>query len=164
MTTTRRGPAPQASTPPTSDPGGPATRTAADRAARPAAATPGPARGRQGLRGRGETGPPRSRLLLALGAAVGTVPYLGLKVAWIAGSGVGLPDPGPMHTPPMIAANAVTAALDVCVVLLALALTMGWGRRLPALVVLLPAWVGTGLLVPVAAGFSRRCWWRAPPG
>jgi hypothetical protein len=93
------------------------------------------------------------RRLLPVAAAVSTVPYLALKIAWIAGSGVGLADPAAMHTPSMIAANVLTAGLDAVVVLLVLALTSGWGRRLPAAVVLLPAWVGTGLLVPIAVAF-----------
>ncbi len=50
----------------------------------------------------------------------------------------------------MVALNAATAVLDLAVVALAFTLTSAWGRRLPAVAVLLPAWVATGLLGPIA--------------
>jgi hypothetical protein len=49
-----------------------------------------------------------------------------------------------------VVANAATFAMDLVVIGLALALTHRWGDRLPAWLVLLPMWVGTGFLVPMA--------------
>jgi hypothetical protein len=46
--------------------------------------------------------------------------------------------------------NVITFALDAVVVVLAFALTSRRGDRLPAWLVLLPMWVGTGFLVPMA--------------
>ncbi|MDN5933473.1 MAG: hypothetical protein L0I24_20810, partial [Pseudonocardia sp.] len=83
-------------------------------------------------------------------AALGTIPYLTLKALWLGGSTVGVTDPDFLAAPGVVAANAVTFALDLCVVVLALALTHAWGRRVPAWALLLPAWVGTGFLVPMA--------------
>ncbi|MBW0117612.1 hypothetical protein [Pseudonocardia abyssalis] len=90
--------------------------------------------------------------LLGWAAAAGTLPYLTLKALWITGSDVGTTDPALVHGTAMVALNGVTAVLDLVVVALALALTHPVGRRLPAWLVLLPMWVGTGLLVPVAVG------------
>jgi hypothetical protein len=101
-----------------------------------------------------ETRPPESHRpappFLGWLAAAGTVPYVGLKLAWLSGSTVGVVDPALLRDTSMTVLNGVTAVLDACVVVLALALTHRWGRRLPAVAVLLPAWVGTGLLLPAA--------------
>ncbi|WP_214402392.1 hypothetical protein [Pseudonocardia lacus] len=82
--------------------------------------------------------------------AVGVLPYLALKALWLARVDVGLADPGMLTDPARVAGNAITAALDVLVIVLAMALTHGWGYRLPAWLLLPPAWAGTGLLVPIA--------------
>lgn len=83
-------------------------------------------------------------------AAAGTVPYLGLKVAWLSGSGIGFVDPALAGDPSLRVANVITAGMDLLVVGLALALTHSWGHRLPAWLVLIPMWVGTGFLLPIA--------------
>jgi hypothetical protein len=95
--------------------------------------------------------PAPSPARLAVGAltALATVPYVALKAAWLAGDPVGFADPAALADPTLTALNAVTLGLDLLVVALAAALTFAWGRRLPAWPVLLPAWVGTGFLVPM---------------
>lgn len=95
---------------------------------------------------------PTTGLRRALGwlTALGTLPYLTLKAMWLTGFTVGVPDPVFLTDPAIVAANAVTFVLDLTVVVLAFALTHSWGQRLPAWLVLLPVWVGTGFLVPMA--------------
>jgi hypothetical protein len=94
--------------------------------------------------------PRRPALRQAVGAAAiaGTVPYLTLKVLWLSGQPVGVRRPGMLGQ--LEALNAVTVLLDTCVIALALALMFEWGRRLPTWLMLLPAWVGTGFLLPMA--------------
>lgn len=85
---------------------------------------------------------------------LGTVPYLALKAAWLSGSTVGFAGgSAPAAEPGLVVANAITAGMDLCVVALALALTHSWGRRLPAWLLLIPMWVGTGFLAPIALEF-----------
>ena len=83
-------------------------------------------------------------------AVAGTLPYLTLKALWLARVDAGLPDPAMLTDSTMIAMNGITAAMDALVIALALALTHRWGYRLPAWLLLLPVWVGTGFLVPIA--------------
>lgn len=82
-------------------------------------------------------------------AAAGTVPYLALKVAWLSGATIGFTDAALAVDPSLRIANAITGAMDLVVVGLALALTHSWGRRLPSWLLLIPIWVGTGFLVPI---------------
>ncbi|GAA1837840.1 hypothetical protein GCM10009836_15760 [Pseudonocardia ailaonensis] len=91
-------------------------------------------------------------------AAAGTLPYVAIKSAWLTGHPIGVPDPGMLEGTSMTVLNAVTVLLDACVVALALALTHPWGRRLPVVALLLPAWVGTGLLLPVGISFVPALW------
>lgn len=88
---------------------------------------------------------------LGWAAALGTLPYLTLKALWVSGSTVGASDAAFLHSPTMIAANSVTFVLDLLVIALAMALTHEWGRRVPVWALLLPVWVGTGFLVPMAS-------------
>lgn len=83
-------------------------------------------------------------------AAAGTLPYLTLKLQWLTGSTTGVTDPALLADPTIEVANAVTFGMDLVVIGLALALTHRWGDQLPAWLVLLPMWVGTGFLVPMA--------------
>ena len=92
--------------------------------------------------------PLRNRICLA--TVVACLPYLLLKVAWVAGWGVGVAEEGFDDT--TRAANVVTAALELVAIAVAVLLVRPAGRRVPAVVVALPAWVATGLLVPVGAG------------
>lgn len=100
-------------------------------------------------------GPGRARRALRALAVVSCVPYLSLKVAWIAGSRVGIPDGSSLleHRTSMAVANGVTVLMDAGVIVLALALTRPWGARVPAWLLAFPAWVATGLLAPIMAGF-----------
>ena len=85
-------------------------------------------------------------------SAVCCLPYLVLKVAWTAGMPVGIADRSVLHGHGWAAANALMAAIELAGLLLVLALTRPWARRVPAWLLLFPVWVGTGLLFRVAAG------------
>lgn len=82
----------------------------------------------------------------AYGVAVAVTPYLLIKIAWT--FGLFLPTEQ-MGEASWRAINAGTAALAAVAILLALAFSRPWGERLPAWLVALPVWVGTGLLVPM---------------
>lgn len=92
-----------------------------------------------------------------------TVPYLALKTAWLTGSRIGIPDGSPLlHPEPfLIAANAVTVAMDACVILLVLVLTRPWGIRVPGWMLAVPVFVATGLLTPILLGFPGQLLIRA---
>ena len=94
----------------------------------------------------------RSLRLVAIAACL---PYLSLKLAWIAGSPLGIPDGSPLleHRLTMIAANGLTVLMDAAVVMLALLLTRPWGRRVPAWLLAVPMWLAVGLLAPIMVGF-----------
>ncbi|HEX7777837.1 MAG TPA: hypothetical protein VF424_01285, partial [Vicinamibacterales bacterium] len=85
------------------------------------------------------------------------VPYLALKMIWLAGGQLGVADPILTTDPTMIALNVVTAFMDVTAILVALAFTYQWGLRIPAWLLLPPIWIAAGLLsrfvvlVPVVA-------------
>lgn len=96
------------------------------------------------------TGTLTTRRVLGGVAALATLPYVSMKLAWLTGNPVGVLDPQILEGAGMPAMNAITLLLDLCVVALAVALGSRAARRLPAPAVLLPAWVATGLLVPIA--------------
>jgi hypothetical protein len=89
-----------------------------------------------------------ARLGAGYGAIVFMLPYLALKVAWLAGNPIGFVDPSFVSKPGMIAANALSFGMDLVAVGLALTLTHRWGLRVPAWLVLFPMWVATGFLAP----------------
>ncbi|MFJ4862996.1 hypothetical protein [Streptomyces sp. NPDC088748] len=99
--------------------------------------------------------PGAGRRILRAVAVVATVPYVGLKAAWLAGSHLGIPEgsvlrePGPFF----VAANSVTLAMDACVILLALVLTRPWGIRVPGWLLTVPVFAATGLLTPIVFAF-----------
>ncbi|MCT7355403.1 hypothetical protein N4P33_25065 [Streptomyces sp. 15-116A] len=97
----------------------------------------------------------RARRVLRAVAVASCVPYLSLKVAWLAGSHLGIPDGSPLleHRTAVAVANGVTVLMDACVIVLALVLTRPWGLRLPAWLLAVPVWVATGLLTPIMTGF-----------
>ncbi|MEU3462175.1 hypothetical protein ABZ721_19845 [Streptomyces sp. NPDC006733] len=100
---------------------------------------------------------PTARRVLRAVAVAACVPYLTLKIAWLSGSTVGIP-PGSslrdlLHDPAFYAVNVLTVVMDVAVVVLAVALTRPWGRRLPAWPLVLPGWIATGLIAPILVGF-----------
>ncbi len=95
-----------------------------------------------------------ARVLRAL-ALTACVPYLVLKIAWVSGSRVGIPDGSTLleHRTAMIPGNAASVLLDSMVVVLALLLTQPWGLRVPSWLLILPAWAGAGLLSPIVVGY-----------
>ncbi|MEV8313230.1 hypothetical protein AB0Q95_03565 [Streptomyces sp. NPDC059900] len=88
-------------------------------------------------------------------AVLAALPYLALKLAWIAGSHIGIPEDSTLleHRTTMIFANALTLLMDAGVILLALVLTRPRGLRTPAWLLAFPMWAATGLLTPIMAGF-----------
>ncbi len=93
---------------------------------------------------------PAVRLAVGYAAVAATIPYLALKAMWLSGGTVGLNNPLFFsENPEYVFGNLLTVVMDGVAVLIALALTHGWGLRLPAWVVLFPMWVATGFLVPI---------------
>lgn len=99
--------------------------------------------------------PQSTQTVLLFLAVASCLPYLALKVAWIAGSRVGIPDGSPLldHRAVMMAANGLTVLMDASVVVLALLLTRPWGLRVPSWLPALPMWIASGLLLPIMVGF-----------
>ncbi|WP_231626631.1 hypothetical protein [Streptomyces apocyni] len=97
----------------------------------------------------------RTRRALRALAIASCVPYLAIKIAWIFGSSVGIPDGSPLldHRVTMVVANVATALMDAAVIVLALLLTQAWGRRVRPWLLALPMWLATGLLAPIMLGF-----------
>lgn len=107
----------------------------------------------------------RSRTeLFAFGLiALAIVPYVVLKVLWLTGSTIGLRGAAAaeeMHSGRMMVGNNITIVLELLAVLLALALTRPWGRRIPAPVVLVLGAGATGLLAPVVLGVPLGSLWQ----
>ncbi|MBT2380616.1 hypothetical protein AMK21_14280 [Streptomyces sp. CB00316] len=88
----------------------------------------------------------RIRRIAGLGTAAAVMPYMLIKIAWM--FGLFLPSEE-MGEADWRAINATTAVLAAVGVLLALAFVRPWGERVPAWLIVLPVWVGTGLLVPM---------------
>ncbi|MFF3287715.1 hypothetical protein [Streptomyces sp. NPDC003023] len=88
-------------------------------------------------------------------AIVACVPYVALKIAWIAGSRIGIPDGSALldHPVAIAVANSLTVLMDAAVVVLALLLTQPWGMRVRAWLLAVPIWAATGLLTPIMFGF-----------
>lgn len=91
------------------------------------------------------------RITAAGVAAAAMLPYLTIKILWMTGSRVGIDDPGFGDDPALAALNAVTFGMGAVALTLAVAFTTSWGMRLPAWLVLVPMFVGTGLLGDVVA-------------
>jgi hypothetical protein len=83
------------------------------------------------------------------------VPYLVLKIAWVSGSRVGIPDGSMLleHRTAMVVGNSASVLLDSMVVVLVLLLTEPWGRRAPVWLLVVPVWAATGLLSPIVVGY-----------
>ncbi|GGX94696.1 hypothetical protein [Streptomyces hiroshimensis] len=107
----------------------------------------------------------KRRVLRAV-AITACLPYLGLKVAWVAGSHVGIPEGSTLRDAGtgLVVANAITILMDATVVALALLLTRPWGRRVPAWLLTLPMWGAVGLLTPIMYGFPAQLTVRALGG
>jgi hypothetical protein len=99
-------------------------------------------------------GPGRARTVLRAVAIASCVPYLSLKTAWIAGSRIGIPEGSALldDRALMAVANSVTVLMDGAVIVLALLLTQGWGRRVPGWLLAAPMWIAGGLLLPIMVG------------
>ncbi|QES52665.1 hypothetical protein DEJ50_25760 [Streptomyces venezuelae] len=109
-------------------------------------------------------GPARRALRsIAIAAAV---PYLTLKTAWLAGSRIGIPEGSVLREPGLFftVANAATLLMDVALVVIVLALTQPWGRRIPAWLMAVPVFTATGLLTPIVGGFPAVTLFRALGG
>ncbi|NUR71777.1 MAG: hypothetical protein HOU81_13220 [Hamadaea sp.] len=101
----------------------------------------------------------KAKNIAAYAAVAAASPYLVLKIMWLSGSTIGTnastPDDATFY-----AMNLFTVLMDATAVLLALAFTRRWGRRLPAPLILFPMWVGIGFLgaivlaLPAAAAIS----------
>jgi hypothetical protein len=92
--------------------------------------------------------PARVRMVIGYLAVAALLPYLLLKLAWIAGLTIGITEQSPVDGGILLGGNILTAALEVAAALIIVAFTHSWGLRVPAWLVLLPVWVGTGLLAP----------------
>ncbi|MCJ8014719.1 hypothetical protein MUG84_23850 [Paenibacillus sp. KQZ6P-2] len=86
------------------------------------------------------------RIVCGYGAAIAVTPYLLIKIAWSFGLFIPTEQMGDTSWRMINASTAVLAAVGI---LLAMAFCRPWGERLPAWLVSLPVWVGTGLLVPM---------------
>jgi hypothetical protein len=96
-----------------------------------------------------------TKRLIVCGVAIAAcLPYLFLKAVWIAGGDLGVKGTATtkMHSGSVIAANVLTSGMELVGLLIALAFTCSWGMRVPAWLVLVPVWVGTGLLAPFVLG------------
>ncbi|MFD3996647.1 hypothetical protein [Streptomyces sp. NPDC058548] len=102
--------------------------------------------------------PSGARRALRVLAILACVPYVSLKIAWVAGSEIGIPAGSVLLENPrtMAIANSVTVLADILVVVLALLLTQSWGRRVPAWLLALPMWAATGLLTPIMTGYPAQ--------
>ncbi|TYB43435.1 hypothetical protein [Actinomadura chibensis] len=94
--------------------------------------------------------PGRLRLAVCAATVAACVPYLSIKAAWLSGSTVGWNDADAARESALYVGNAISLAMDATAVLVALAFTFPWGRRVPAWLVLVPMWVAAGLLAPIA--------------
>jgi len=91
-----------------------------------------------------------TRLIAGYAAIAFILPYLALKIAWISGAPVGMPNQSLVADPSMLALNLLTFFMDAVAILLALTFTHSWGLRAPGWPLLFPMWVGTGFLAPIA--------------
>ncbi|GAA3444924.1 hypothetical protein [Planomonospora venezuelensis] len=86
------------------------------------------------------------RLTASAVAVAGMLPYLALKIVWLTGGSLGIDDPGVLADGAFFGLNLLTFGMDAVALLIALAFVRPWGRRIPAGLILLPIWVGIGLL------------------
>ncbi|NLG23033.1 MAG: hypothetical protein GX555_16555 [Actinomycetales bacterium] len=111
----------------------------------------------------GEDLPPvgAARRSLAAFAAVMTLPYLVLKIAWLSGSRVGLQDPEFGHDTGLTVLNSLTMGLDVVALVLAGIFFFRRGIRAPLWLVLPPMWIGAGLLGQILVTMPVNLVWQA---
>lgn len=87
------------------------------------------------------------RRITGYGVAIVLMPYLLIKIAWTLGIFLPAEHMGEVGWRMV---NAATVLLATTAIVLAMAFCRPWGERLPAPLVALPVWVGTGLVVPAA--------------
>ena len=83
------------------------------------------------------------------------MPYIALKVSWLTGASIGVRDGAALaelHSTRLLVGNNLTILLELMAVWLALALSSGWGRRVPAWIMLSLGAGATGLLAPILLG------------
>ncbi|MGW6979222.1 hypothetical protein ACWGE1_07215 [Streptomyces sp. NPDC054932] len=86
----------------------------------------------------------------AYGAALALLPYLLIKVSWVAGSLMGvLPVGSGFGKAQWVVLNTVTIGMAAIGIALGLALVRPWGMRIPGAAVVFCAWVGSGFLVSI---------------
>ncbi|MBT2443392.1 hypothetical protein J7E93_25515 [Streptomyces sp. ISL-36] len=104
------------------------------------------------------TRPNATRRILRTLAEVACLPYIALKIAWVAGSEIGIPAGSVLldHRTLLIVVNSVSVIADALVVVLALLLTQPWGLRVRAWLLAVPVWAATGLLAPIMIGFPAQ--------
>jgi hypothetical protein len=92
----------------------------------------------------------RVRRFAGYWAATAMLPYLIIKIFWTIDGlhGGGLQD-GAWSRLNWAAINALTVGMAGLAILLGLALARPWGNRLPGALLLVPAWIGGGFLVPM---------------
>lgn len=86
---------------------------------------------------------------------VAVVPYIALKVLWLAGSTIGLKDASGMaelHSTRFVIGNNVTIVLELIAIALAIVLIHPRGERVPAWIMLGIGASATGLLAPILTG------------
>lgn len=88
----------------------------------------------------------RMRRICGYGTVIAVMPYMLIKIAWTFGLFLPTEEMGEAD---WRAINATTAVLAAVGILLATAFVRPWGERLPAWLIVIPVWVGTGLLVPM---------------
>lgn len=91
-----------------------------------------------------------ARRVACAGTIAATLPYLTLKTLWLTGDDIGLTDPSFNNESGMVALNSATVAMDLVAVLVAVIFASRRGLRIPAWTVVLPMWVASGLLAPIA--------------
>lgn len=95
-----------------------------------------------------------SRVLRAVAIAA-CAPYIGLKIAWMSGSHIGIPNGSTLleDRTAMILGSAESALLDAVLIALVLLLTQRWGRRVSPWLLIPPVWAAAGLLSPIMVGY-----------
>ncbi|MEE6259226.1 hypothetical protein [Plantactinospora sonchi] len=90
------------------------------------------------------------RRVAGCSAAAAMAPYFVIKIFWTLHGlrGGGLHD-GAWSRLDWAAINGLTVGMSGLAILLGLALGQRWGMRVPGWLMLLPAWIGAGFLVPV---------------
>ncbi|MFD3664087.1 hypothetical protein ACFWVF_26455 [Streptomyces sp. NPDC058659] len=97
------------------------------------------------------------RVLRALAIAA-CLPYISLKIVWVAGGEIGIPAGSVLleQRTLLAVANSISVLADAAVVVLALLLTQAWGLRVRAWLLAFPMWAATGLLAPIVAGYPAQ--------